>query len=193
MVTHQSSLSPMHTQCFQSSLKSRKNRNHKKKKKNHGQRCVCDGNELMRDETQNTIQKKRRDRSNRGEKEEREGDTGNGIRQKEEKKRDQSLRLAQGRSCGRRRTRTHTKKIHARPATHTQRRKERQRRNVIHRHSFRRAVNPNWSRAVADERRRKERDKSDDCWDSRMVAADVACSSGRRDCRFSSPLAFFPT
>lgn len=136
--------------------------------------------------------KKRRDRSNRGEKEEREGDTGNGIRQKEEKKRDQSLRLAQGRSCGRRRTRTHTKKIHACPATHTQRRKERQRRNVIHRHSFRRAVNPNWSRAVADERRKKERDKSDDCWDSRMVAADVACSGGRRDCRFSSPLAFFP-
>lgn len=40
---------------------------------------------------------------------------------------------------------------------------------------------------------KKKGDKSDDCWDTRMMAADVvACSGGRRDCGFSSPLSFFP-
>uniref|UniRef100_A0A224Y6W4 Uncharacterized protein n=1 Tax=Rhipicephalus zambeziensis TaxID=60191 RepID=A0A224Y6W4_9ACAR len=108
-------------------------------------------------ETKLKYNTKNKDRSKRGERGEREGDREWGLNRRG-KKRDQSLRLAQGRSL-QQKTHTHAHKkkiIHARPATHTQRRKERQRRNVIHRRAFRRAVNPNRRRAVADERRGKK-------------------------------------
>lgn len=152
---------------------------------------MCDGNELMR-ETKlkyNTIQKQK-DRLKRriGESEK---ETGNGD-QTEGKKRDESLRLAQGRFLQKTHTHAHKKRIHARPATHTTRSGGRSGSGEM---SFTggRSVEPSTQTGVElwPTNEGKKGDKSDDCWDTRMMAADVvACSAGRRDCGFSPPLSF---